>query len=131
MEITNKKMAGFINIVNQSTREYLIIIIDNQAATPKGIDTLDIDMAFDDLDLHSKAYDLNPDQRKSILQINYFTQKAVLKWLKVKRGMDMGNTLDKKDINFVFDQMAESVLKCSDLLDENPIAMEGALNAKK
>ncbi len=123
MELTNKKMAGFINIVNQSTREYLIILIDNQAPTPKGIDTMDIDMAFDDLDLHTKTYDLNPDQRKSILQINYFTQKAVLKWLKVKRGMDMGNTLDKKDINFVFDQMAESVLKCSDLLDENPVTM--------
>jgi len=78
-------------------------------------------MAFDDMNLQTEAYDLNSDNEKFILQINYFTQKAVSRWLQVKKGLDLGNTLDKKDINIVFDQIAKNVLKYTDLRDENPV----------
>lgn len=130
MDTTIKKTTEIISIVNKSTREYLNNLIDNQTATPKGIDTMDIDMAFDDMNLQTKAHELNSFQRNFIIHINYFSQKAVLRWLYVKKGLDMGKTLDKKDINFVFDQVAESLLKYTDLPNEKPVAMERTHNTK-
>ena len=130
MNTTMKKTTEIISIVNKSTREYLIILIDNQTVTPKGIDAMDIDKAFDDMNLQTKSHDLNPDQSKFILQINYFTQKAVLRWLQVKNSLDMGNTLDKKGVNFVFDQMAKSISKYTDLSNEKPVKMETTHTAK-
>ena len=121
MEKQIKMMTDLTNIINQATRKYLNNLIDVKTTNPKAIDIMDIDMAFDDMNLQTEAYDLNSDNEKFILQINYFTQKAVSRWLQVKKGLDLGNTLDKKDINIVFDQIAKNVLKYTDLRDENPV----------
>ncbi len=118
MDTTNKKMTYFINIVNQSTREYLNILLNDQTSNPKFLMKIQVHKAFDDMNLQTKSHDLDSFQRNFILQINYFNRNAVLRWLQVKNSLNMGNTLDKKDINIVFDQVAESVLKYTDLSDE-------------
>ncbi len=111
MDTTIKKTTEFISVVNKSTREYLNTLIDNQTTKAKVLTKIDIDKAFDDINLQTKAYDLILDQKNFILRINYFIQNAILRWLQVKNNLDMGNDIDIKDIKYVFDQVDKSVLK--------------------
>jgi len=113
MDTTIKKTTEIINIVNKSTREYLNNLIDNQTAETKALAKIDIDKAFDDINLQTNSYDLILDQKNFILQINYFNQYAILRWLQVKNSLDMVNYIDIKDIKIVFDQVGQSVLKTS------------------
>ena len=111
MDTTIKKTIDFVSLVNKSTREYLNTLIDNQTTKPKVLTKIEIDKAFDDMNIQTKAYDLILDQKNFILQVNYFIRYAILRWLQVKNSSDMGDILDRKDINFVFDQVDKSILK--------------------
>lgn len=113
MDTTIKKMIEIINIVNKSTRKYLNKSIDNQTTDTKALTKNDIKKAFDDINLQTNSYDLILDQKKFILQINYFNQYAILRWLQVKNSLAMGNYIEIKDIKTVFDQVDQSVLKTS------------------